>query len=81
MLGTRLSDMDESPSRRCPVTKPLGWATYFSPPPELRHELPTGADVQQLGRDSLITIGENPAEVPEHLLLAVCDALDERNLA
>jgi hypothetical protein len=60
-----------------PAAKPLGWATYFSASSGLPAEVPTGARFERLGPGWLLTIGDDPAEVPAELLLAVREALGE----
>ena len=62
------------------VEKPLGWATYFSTLPTHPGGLPSGVESHQLGAGWLLTIGENPADVPADLLLAVRDVLGEQVL-
>lgn len=61
--------------------KPLGWATYFSARPGSAHDLPPGAALHALGRGWLLTIGDDPADVPADLVLAVRDSLGEQALA
>lgn len=61
--------------------KILGWATYFSTLPHLAEELPTGAKLERFGGGGLVTIGKDPADVPEELLLAVRDVLGEGALS
>jgi len=61
-------------------TRLLGWVTYFSKAPKPSTKLPPGVRLHELDSGLLITIGDDPAQVPEELVLATRDALGEEFL-
>jgi len=76
-----LADLQEDPEGPLGMVKTLGWATYFlAAPTPSSNTLPAGVKLERFESGALLTIGDDPAQVPEDLMLATRDALGEQVL-